>query len=140
MSAEAAAIDARSSPVTAPKGVRLSACLIDRRTRAWKRRCELVDTFTAALGGAGALDAVLSSRIEDAAEMRTIAELSRARFLAGENVPLEEITRLENSARRAEHLLSLPKRVVGHDTGPDTDGPGSRILALLRRERGAHEA
>ncbi|WP_037468320.1 hypothetical protein [Sinorhizobium fredii] len=125
MPAEAATLDARSSTVTPPKGVRLAARLIDRRTRAWKRRCELVETFTAALGASGSIDAVLASRIEDAAEMRTIAELSRARFLAGESVPLEEITRLENAARRAEQMLSLPKR--NKEQKPDA------LLAAVRR-------
>lgn len=132
MLAEATATAYRSSLDARQKGrVWLAGRLVDRRSREWKRRVELVEAYVAAFGGPDAVDDVLASKIEMTAEMRVIAELSRAKFLADTGgVSLEDIVRLENQAARAERALALPKR-TGHTTAPTP--ADDALVALVRR-------
>ena len=43
--------------------------MLDRRTKEWRRRGELVAAFTAALGGAAALSPILEAKVDTAAEL-----------------------------------------------------------------------
>jgi hypothetical protein len=105
---------------------------IDRRRREWRRRSELVRAYTKQLGGRGAVDDLLAARIASAAELRTLAEAARTRLLAG-NGDLDEVSRLESQAARAEKALGLPVRET--EPGPVEDPAGDRLTTILNRRK-----
>lgn len=106
---------ASASPADAqPKPARstgtIAAATLDRRTRAWRRRCELVAAYSAAVDPAGIGGPTLAVRIAAAAEARTVAELARAAYLRGEgDVPLDDVVRSERLALSLERRLGLDK-------------------------------
>lgn len=83
--------------------------IIDRRSRAWRRRCEIVEMFRSAIGCDA--DPILSSKIDTAAELAVAAEIARARFLSGDgSVTADDLVRITNQASRAEASLNLDAR------------------------------
>ena len=104
---------------------RLSARTMDRRTLAWRRRCELVQAYARSLGSP--TDDVILARIEAAAELRTTAELSRAQYLAGGDVSLEDLVRIENLAARAERALGLGAAAASAGS-PSAPSPFAALL------------
>jgi hypothetical protein len=114
---------------------RISARTMDRRTLAWRRRCEYVQAYTQALGSP--TDDVILARIEAAAELRTTAELSRAQYLAGGDVSLEDLVRIENLAARAERSLGLGSAASAGS--PSAPSPFGRLLDEMT-VRGARAA
>lgn len=90
-------------------GWQMSAGVLDRRSRAWRRRCEIVEMFRAAVGVDP--DPVLAAKIDVAAELAVAAEIARARFLAGDgSVTADDLVRITNQAFRAETALNLSAR------------------------------
>ena len=79
----------------------------DRRTREWKRRCELVAAFEDALGGRLSISKPTALKIEVAAELAVVAELTRSRYLRGAAVSPDDVVRTANQAMRAERLLGI---------------------------------
>jgi hypothetical protein len=99
------------SPADAPAfGRGLAVGMMDRRTREWRRRLELVKVFTEALGGADKLSPVTIAKVEIAAELAVAAELTRARFLGGEAISPDDLVRTSNQAARAERALGIGAR------------------------------
>ena len=85
--------------------------LVDRRTRAWRRRCELVDAFVAELGGRDQISAVLMAKVEAAAELAVVAEMTRAAFMRGApDVTANDTTRAAAVAARAFSALGIGTR------------------------------
>jgi hypothetical protein len=72
---------------------------LDGRTRARKRANELIELFTAELGGSPSAGQRFA--IERAAMLVAIAEDAASRQLAGEALDLDKIVRVANAARRA---------------------------------------
>jgi hypothetical protein len=105
-------MDRQSGGGIAPKGRPLAADLLDRRTKEWRRRCELIDQFTAALGGPQAVTGILAMKIEQAAELAVVAELARAAFIRGEAMPADDVVRTANQAARAEKALGIKHRTA----------------------------
>jgi hypothetical protein len=64
----------------------LPAGRFDKRTKEWRRRCELVEIYKAALGGS--VTPLLSVKIANAAEMAVIAETARADYMDGRKASL----------------------------------------------------
>ncbi|MER9763113.1 hypothetical protein [Mesorhizobium sp. M0138] len=101
------AINPAQAPDMARKYGGLAQGMLDRRTREWRRRQELVDMFTQALGGADTLTLVTLSKVQTAAELSVAAELTRVRFMAGENISPDDVVRTANQAARAEKALGI---------------------------------
>jgi hypothetical protein len=84
--------------------------VIDGRTLVARRRRELIDVYTTALGGAAALSEGQRIDIRKAAELTALAEQARARAMregasgAGE---LTAMVRLEGMAARAVRALNI---------------------------------
>jgi hypothetical protein len=72
-----------------------------------RRRRDLVEAFTAALGGEDAMSPVILMQIRRAAELITGAELLRADMLNGLPVDMNSLVRLEGHASRAVRELGL---------------------------------
>jgi hypothetical protein len=87
---------------------------IDRRTRAWRRRCELIQLYTEQLGHEA--QAKLSE-IERVAELAVVAEGWRTKALAGESVDVIDLARIENTVARALWALGIGRR-KRQDLGP----------------------
>jgi hypothetical protein len=82
---------------------------IDRRSRAWRRICELTELFTSALGEASVeLSPMRRMRIEEAAQLKALAEQVRSEFLRGQFSDLDELVRAERHAAAAVRKLGLP--------------------------------
>ncbi len=116
MPAETATIDTVKHGNRPPEGWALPAGRVDRRSREWRRRCELVETYSAALGGPSEIDAMMADKIATAADLAVVAELARARVMACEpDARIDDVVRAENAAGRAFRALGIkqaskPKR------------------------------
>jgi hypothetical protein len=92
--------------------------VLDGRTLISRRRRELIDVYTAALGGPAALSEGQLIDIRKAAELTALAEQARARAMregitdAGE---LSAMIRLESTAARAVRALNI-KPAAGERT------------------------
>jgi hypothetical protein len=78
-----------------------------------RRRRDLVQTFTAALGGPDAVSAVTAMQIKKAAELVSMCELARAGVLSGQPVDMLALIRLEGCATRAVRVLGIEKKPRG---------------------------
>lgn len=126
----AGTIDASNAPDTPGmigKCGPLARRLLDKRSREWRRRGEVIAALSAAIGEA-ANDPDIQARIEAAAELRVIAETARARSLRGDNVSLNDLVRVERAASLAERRLGLS---VG--PRPKTSEPLD-LAAFMRKE------
>jgi hypothetical protein len=72
-----------------------------------RRRRDLVEAFTAALGGEDALSAVAAMYVRRAAELLTMAEMARAAMLNGQPTDMLALVRLEGAASRAVRVLGV---------------------------------
>jgi hypothetical protein len=88
---------------------------IDKRTRQWRRRSELISLYReqldGQLSGTNALD------VERLADSVVLAETTRAKMLAGEPVDVFGLARLENTVSRMLWALGLGRR-RRQDLGP----------------------
>jgi hypothetical protein len=80
---------------------------LDGRTFAARRISELAQTYTAALGGTDAVDAMQREMVLKAAQLTVAAEEMRRRSLKGEAVDVASLVKLENLAGRAVKALNL---------------------------------
>ncbi|YBV97393.1 hypothetical protein M1D80_11055 [Phyllobacteriaceae bacterium JZ32] len=110
MTATAPTMDGTSVTDSPTLGRGLTAGIIDRRTKEWRRRCELVAIYSEALGGANAISPVLMSKIEAAAELAVIAEKTRADFLRGDGATADDVVRTARLAATAEKALGIDAR------------------------------
>ena len=128
---ESGAMEARSAATVRPIDERKPSRggVLDGRTQVAKRRRELIDVYTAALGGPAVLSAGQQIDIRKAAELTALAEAARARAMregftdAGE---LSAMVRLESSASRAVRTLGIK-----------TAAAANRTIPLRERLRGA---
>lgn len=96
-------------PPTRPATGRTIADLVlDRRTREFKRKSELVAMFAESLGEAAA-DPNLARKIDLAAELAVVAEKTRAAFLRGDGTA-DDCVRTSRAAGLAERALGLHAR------------------------------
>jgi hypothetical protein len=86
---------------------------IDRRTRTWRRRCELIALFAKQLPK---LSAAQYLDVERLADLIVLAEVKRSAMLAGAQVDVGEMAKLENTISRLKWTLGLGKRKRGHLT------------------------
>jgi hypothetical protein len=101
--------------------------LLDGRTPIGRRRRELIDCYTAALGGAGALSDGQQIDIRRAAELTALAEQTRAQAMrdgTGDAADLSAMIRLESTAARAVRALNIKAK------------PGAHVVPLRDRLRG----
>ncbi|RWD62550.1 MAG: hypothetical protein EOS36_14910 [Mesorhizobium sp.] len=109
MLSDTAAIAAASDADAHANGRPLAIDMLDRRTREWRRRRELIAVFTASLG-ATPISPMLSAKIETAAELAVVAEMTRASFMAGAGAVADDVVRTANQAARAEKALGIAAR------------------------------
>jgi len=88
-------------------GSRLHAKGIDRRTRDARRFRDLVASFTASLGGEAALNEADEALVRNAAALAAKAERMQAAIVKGEDVDLEDLTRLSNCVSRVLGQLGV---------------------------------
>jgi hypothetical protein len=72
-----------------------------------RRRRDLIQTFTAALGGPDAVSAVTAVQLKKAAELISMCELARANMLNGQPTDMLALVRLEGVAARAIRQLGI---------------------------------
>ncbi|GLQ78081.1 hypothetical protein GCM10007881_15970 [Mesorhizobium huakuii] len=87
----------------------LGTVMLDRRTKEWRRRAELIALFTTAIGRDN-VSAILAGQIEAAAELAVVAEMTRAAFMAGSGATADDVVRTANQAQRAEKALGIAAR------------------------------
>jgi hypothetical protein len=80
---------------------------LDGRTVNARRVRDLAVTYTAAVGGTAAVDAMQRELILKAAQLNVAAEDMRRRSLKGEAVDIASLVKLENLAGRAVRALNL---------------------------------
>jgi hypothetical protein len=78
-----------------------------RRQQEAQRRRELIDSYTAALGGADRVGVIVMQDIERAADLVLLAREMRAGVRQG-TAKVSDLTRLEGAADRAVRRLNLP--------------------------------
>jgi hypothetical protein len=83
---------------------------LDGRTRLAKRQLALVRAYGDALGGWNLLNVGTRLKIEAAVEMQLVAELTRARFLAGEGANADDTVRTARAASQALKALGIDDR------------------------------
>jgi hypothetical protein len=107
--------------VASKRDRRLTLTKIDRRGRLGKRIAELTAMFAAAVGGE--LTPMRKLRVDKAAQLTAIAELSRGDYMRDGKGTLDDIVRLERKADQAVRALGL------------TDGlqPRSSVADNIRR-------
>jgi hypothetical protein len=92
---------------------------VDRRTALGKRIAELTAIYTAALGSADALSPMKRIKIEEAAQLKALAERARGDYLRAGTGSLDDIVRIERKASAAERALGivekLPPKPTIHD-------------------------
>lgn len=100
---------ARSSAIANPIADRKPSKggAVDGRTLVARRRRELIDIYTSALGGAASLSEGQRLDIRRAAELVTLAEAERAKAMRGEPVDLSALIRVEGAADRAVRRLGI---------------------------------
>lgn len=121
MAAQLAALKHQSADRSPSRGG-----VLDGRTLLARRRRELIDVYTAALGGVTALSEGQLIDIRKAAELTALAEQTRARALREgirDAAELSAMVRLESTAARAVRILNIKPNA------------GSRTLPLRERLR-----
>jgi hypothetical protein len=94
--------------VNAPKrDRRLTLTRIDKRGRLGKRIAELRAIFIAALGEEAELSAMKRLRVEEAAQLKALAEQPRGDFMRDGRGTLDDIVRCERKADQAVRALGL---------------------------------
>ena len=104
---------------------------IDKRTRAWRRRAELIALFIEQLGGQGQIRPDKQLEIERCADLVTLAETKRAEMLAGGKVDIAGLTRLENSINRAKWFAGLAPRRRQTNFGEREDPLGDYLKTKM---------
>jgi len=87
----------------------ISDLLLDGRCRPAKRKRELVEMFAAAVSADMLADPILSQKIEVAAELAVVAEVTRANFLNA-NASADDVVRTSRAASLAERQLGIDAR------------------------------
>jgi hypothetical protein len=108
--AVAGAIGAAPAAAGAPKrrrsrAIRLAG--VDRRTALGKRIAELTAVYLAALGGADALSPLKRLKVDEAAQLKALAELARGDYMRDAKGCLDDIVRIERKAGAAERALGI---------------------------------
>ena len=101
--------------------------VLDGRTLLARRRRELIDVYTAALGGAAALSEGQLIDIRKAAELTALAEQARARAMREGTADAGDISamvRLDSTAARAVRALNIKPNA------------SNRVVPLRERLRG----
>jgi hypothetical protein len=86
---------------------RLTLTRIDKRGRLGKRIAELKAIFIAALGDGAELSAMKRLRVEEAAQLKALAEQTRGDFMRDGRGTLDDIVRCERKADQAVRALGL---------------------------------
>jgi hypothetical protein len=97
----------------APKPRRSRAIVltrVDRRTALGKRIAELRDIYIAALNGLDAISPVKRLRVDEAAQLKALAELARGDFMRDGKGNLDDIIRVERKASAAERALGIVEK------------------------------
>jgi len=83
---------------------------LDGRSSTMRRRRDLVEAYTAELGGRKAISEAKQVEIGRAADLVLAAEEMRARALRGDDIDLFHLVRLENLGARALWGLGIARR------------------------------
>jgi hypothetical protein len=80
---------------------------VDQRTVIGKRISELRAIYTAALGGVRGLSPIKRMKIDDAAQLRALAERARGNWARDSLGCLDDVVRIERKATLAESALGI---------------------------------
>lgn len=114
--ATAAPTDRETATADAPKPRRSRAMTltrVDRRGRLGKRIAELTSLYLAALGGSpDALSPMKRLKVDEAAQLKALAELARGDYLRDGKGSLDDIVRIERKANAAERALGIVEKTA----------------------------
>jgi hypothetical protein len=110
---------------------------VDKRTRAWRRRCELIELFTKQLPYLTESQLLDVERLSDLVVM---AETMRAAMLAGKPVAVDEMAKIEELVSRLKWNIGITKPRT--KVGPHKPPAGEKV-ALVEplaepKRRGRH--
>jgi hypothetical protein len=105
-----------------------SKMVIDGRSPVGRRVRDIAEAFATQMGGWAALSDMQAAAVRRAAELHALAEQARADALKNGNADPEQLVRLENLARKAEHWLGIKPK--GEPKPPNLD----EYLAQRARE------
>jgi hypothetical protein len=92
---------------------------LDKRGRLAKRIAELKAIYVAALGGSEGLSPIKRLRVDEAAQLKALAEQVRGEYLrTGAGVVVDDIVRLERKASAAERGLGIIETPVAQSESP----------------------
>jgi len=80
---------------------------VDKRTALGKRIVELKALFVEALGGVDAISAIKRMKVDEAAQLKALAELCRGDFMRDAKGNLDDIVRIERKAEHAVRALRI---------------------------------
>lgn len=109
----AAPNESRCAPSDSAKPRRSRAIVltrVDRRTALGKRIAELTALYFAALGSAGVLSPMKRLKVDEAAQLKALAELARGDYLRECKGTLDDVVRIERKASAAERALGIVDR------------------------------
>jgi hypothetical protein len=89
---------------------------VDKRTTLGKRIAELKALYIDALGGADALSPMMRLKVDEAAQLKALAERARGDYLRDGTGSLDDVVRIERKASAAERALRIVDKV--RDTTP----------------------
>ncbi|MEZ0020066.1 hypothetical protein [Sinorhizobium fredii] len=131
------AVITKPSPTVRSRITNGSSCFlgkVDGRSALARRQRDLQHAYAEDLGND--LTAAQRVRVAQVAALTVRAEMLQAAIANGEPVVDEDLVRVSNALRRELADLGLKgSRASAAPVEPDADGPGARILALLRRDR-----
>lgn len=89
----------------------IASVTLDKRTREAKRRAEIIAVYRSALGDTVSDEPLMAARINEAAELKVIAESCRAALMRGdEGTTPNDVVRATRAANLAERALGLDRR------------------------------
>lgn len=90
---------------------------VDRRTIIGKRIAELRDIYVTALNGLDAISPMKRLKVDEAAQLKALAEQARGDFMRDGKGSLDDIVRIERKAGAAERALGVVERPPARATG-----------------------
>jgi hypothetical protein len=102
-----------ASDMSKPRRCRaMTLTRLDKRTVLAKRIAELRAIYLGALGGLDNLSPIKRMKVDEAAQLKALAELARGSLLRDGNGSLDDIVRIERKASAAERALGIVEKVA----------------------------
>jgi hypothetical protein len=83
---------------------------VSRRTRLGRRIAEMTAIYLSALGGEAALSPMKRLKVDEAAQLKALAEKARGDYMRDGVGSLDDVVRIERKASAAERALAIVER------------------------------